>query len=60
MACGWIDAIYLKVRRGGRIVAVAVIIAVGANVDGRQEVFGGGRHLRGKAVPDKIGTASTF
>jgi transposase-like protein len=27
----WIDATYLKVRRGGRIVSVAVIIAVGVN-----------------------------
>ncbi|MBP1888253.1 transposase-like protein [Ensifer mexicanus] len=26
--CLWIDATYLKVRRGGRIVSVAVIIAV--------------------------------
>lgn len=24
----WIDATYLKVRRGGRIVSVAIIIAV--------------------------------
>ncbi|WP_024709799.1 IS256 family transposase, partial [Martelella sp. AD-3] len=31
----WIDATYLKVRRGGRIVSVAVIIAVGVNTDGR-------------------------
>jgi putative transposase len=36
----WIDATYLKVRRGGRIVSVAVIIAVGANTDGRREVRG--------------------
>ncbi|WP_246716257.1 IS256 family transposase, partial [Aurantimonas sp. DM33-3] len=39
----WIDATYLKVRRGGRIVSVAVIIAVGAvgvNADGRREVLG--------------------
>lgn len=33
----WIDATYLKVRRGGRIVSVAVIIAVGVNSDGRRE-----------------------
>jgi hypothetical protein len=25
----WIDATYLKVRRGGRIVSVAIIVAVG-------------------------------
>ena len=36
----WIDATYLKVRRGGRIVYVAVIIAVGVNTDGRREVLG--------------------
>jgi transposase-like protein len=35
----WIDATYLKVRRGGRIVSVAVIIAVGVNSDGRREVL---------------------
>ena len=33
----WIDATYLKVRRGGRIVSVAVMIAIG---DGRREVLG--------------------
>jgi transposase-like protein len=36
----WIDATALKVRRGGRIVSVAVIIAVGVNADGRREVLG--------------------
>ncbi len=36
----WIDATYLKVRRGGRIVSVAVIIAVGVNTDGRREALG--------------------
>lgn len=36
----WIDATYLKVRRGGRIVSVAVIIAFGVNTDGRREVLG--------------------
>ena len=36
----WIDATYLKVRRGGRIVSVAAIIAVGVNGDGRREVLG--------------------
>ena len=35
-----IDATYLKVRRGGRIVSVAVIVAVGVNSDGRREVLG--------------------
>jgi putative transposase len=36
----WIDATYVKVREGGRIVSVAVIIAVGVNGDGRREVLG--------------------
>jgi transposase-like protein len=36
----WIDATYLKVRRAGRIVSVAVTIAVGVNTDGRREVLG--------------------
>ncbi len=36
----WVDATYLKVRRGGRIVSVAAIIAVGVNSDGRREVLG--------------------
>ena len=36
----WIDATYLKVRRGGHIVSVAVIIAIGVNGDGRREVLG--------------------
>jgi putative transposase len=36
----WLDATYLKVRQNGRIVSVAVIIAVGVNSDGRREVLG--------------------
>lgn len=36
----WIDATYIKVRQAGRIVSVAVIIAVGVNSDGRREVLG--------------------
>jgi putative transposase len=36
----WLDATYLKVRQDGRIVSVAVIIAVGVNSDGRREVLG--------------------
>jgi transposase-like protein len=36
----WIDATYLKVCQNGRIVSVAVIIAVGINSDGRREVLG--------------------
>ena len=36
----WLDATYLKVRRGGRIVSIAVVIAIGVNGDGRREVLG--------------------
>jgi putative transposase len=36
----WIDATYLKVRQAGRIVSVAITIAVGVNSDGRREVLG--------------------
>jgi transposase-like protein len=38
--CLWIDATYLKVRQNGRIVSVAVIVAVGVNSGGRREVLG--------------------
>jgi putative transposase len=36
----WLDATYLKVRQDGRIVSVAVNIAIGVNGDGRREVLG--------------------
>jgi transposase-like protein len=36
----WLDATYVKDREAGRIVSVAVIIAVGVNGDGRREVLG--------------------
>lgn len=36
----WLDATYVKVRQNGRIVSVAVIIAVGVNSDGRREILG--------------------
>jgi putative transposase len=36
----WIDATYVKVRAAGRIVSVAVTIAVAVNTDGRREVLG--------------------
>lgn len=36
----WIDATYVKVRQDGRVVSVAVIVAVGVNSDGRREVLG--------------------
>src|SRR5262249_52611579 len=36
----WLDATYLKVRDGGRIVSVAAIIAMAVNIDGRREIVG--------------------
>jgi putative transposase len=36
----WLDATYLKVREGGRIVSVAVIIAVAVSLEGRREIVG--------------------
>src|SRR5215468_2476697 len=36
----WIDATYVTVRQAGRIVSVAVIVAVAVNTDGRREVLG--------------------
>ena len=36
----WIDATYVKTREAGRIVSVAVIIAVAVNTDGQREVLG--------------------
>ena len=36
----WLDATYVKVREQGRIVSVAVSVAVAVNNDGRREVLG--------------------
>ena len=36
----WLDATYVKVREAGRIIPVAVTIAVGVNADSRREVLG--------------------
>ena len=36
----WLDASYVKLRQQGRIVSVAVIVAVAVNTDGRREVLG--------------------
>ena len=54
----WIDATYLKVRQGGRIVSVAVTLAVGVNMDGRREVLGmsigASEACAGKTVPRTV------
>jgi putative transposase len=36
----WLDATYLKVREGGRIVSVAAIIAVAVDSEGKREIVG--------------------
>jgi len=36
----WLDATYIKVREGGRIISRAVIVAVAVNEDGKREVLG--------------------
>ena len=36
----WLDATWLKMREGGRIVSVAAIIAVAVNTEGKREIVG--------------------
>jgi len=36
----WVDATFVKVRDGGRVVAMAVVVAVGVTADGVREVLG--------------------
>ena len=36
----WLDATYLKVRQDGRVVAMAVVIAIGVTAEGQREVLG--------------------
>jgi putative transposase len=36
----WLDATYLKVRQGGRVASMAVVIAIGVSDDGQREVLG--------------------
>lgn len=36
----WLDAMYLKVRDGGRVVSRAVLVAFGVNREGQREVLG--------------------
>ncbi len=36
----WVDALTQKVREGGRIVNVHVLVATGVNADGRREILG--------------------
>src|ERR687898_883453 len=36
----WLDATFVKVRDGGRVVSMAVVVAVGVNAAGQREVLG--------------------
>ena len=36
----WLDALYPKVREGGRVVGLAVLVAMAVNAEGRREVLG--------------------
>ena len=36
----WLDATYLKVRQNGRVVSMAVVIAISVTAEGRREVLG--------------------
>jgi transposase-like protein len=36
----WLDALYIKVREGGRVTSKAVLVALGVNEDGDREVLG--------------------
>lgn len=36
----WLDATYLKVREDGRVVSMAVVIAIGVHASGQREVLG--------------------
>jgi len=51
----WIDATYVKVRQNGRIVSVAVIVAVGGQQRRPARGAGPGRRpVRGRAVLDRL------
>jgi putative transposase len=36
----WVDALFHKVREGGRVVSVATVIATGVNAEGHREILG--------------------
>lgn len=36
----WLDALFHKVREGGRVVSLATVIATGVNADGHREILG--------------------
>jgi putative transposase len=49
----WLDATYLRVRDGGRIVSVAAIIAMAVGTDGRREIPGLSRGPASASVPPR-------
>ena len=53
----WLDATYLKVREGGRIVSVAAIVAVAVNTDGRREIVG--LHIGPSEAETRLGRPSS-
>lgn len=40
MPCVWLDATYVKCRRGGRVASTAVVTAIGCDAGGRGRVLG--------------------
>jgi transposase-like protein len=36
----WLDALFHKVREGGRVVSLATVVATGVNADGHREILG--------------------
>ena len=51
----WLDALTQKVREGGRIVNVAVVVATGVNADGHREILGSRpHHHRGRRGLDGV------
>ena len=51
------DALTMKVREGGRVVKIAVMVATGVNADGYREILGIA-HLH-QPSPAPAGTASS-
>lgn len=55
----WLDATYLKVRREGRVVSVAVVLAIGVNADGRSgHAIAGQRPASARHGHRPVGTRS--
>jgi transposase-like protein len=61
---GWLDATFLKVRDGGRVVSMAVVSAVGVNAEGQREILAtsasGSRRICASAARCSVSMAGTF